>query len=483
VTNPDLSVGTSADAEPAGNDDRILGTFLGYLTFGALALVVPLMILTTPDVGRSSGWLVTLAILLISAVRLSFLVALGERRLFEFIFWLFSYVFFGLAPTVQIRADQMATTTASLNPALDVPTAALSLGGILASAAGFAWANRKRRAQRPGERVTREIPIHRGRLVLLTLLGVAATGYYLSRVGVSSLLFSRAEFSDIEDQIWPDSSIGAIVSAASAVPILIAAHGWWDVVKRSERTGWARIVASVLTAVSLFVTNPVSSARYHFGVVWASFLAPLGAYSSKRHTSITMLGIIGGLLFLFPIADLFRRRDSVNAVRPGFLAEYEGNGDYDAFGQLSNALLFTETTPLEPGRQLLGILLFWVPRSIWTEKPTGTGVLLAEFRGYGFTNLSAPVWAEMLVNFGIVGVIVLSALLGVMLGRLDRRFRSSSAPGVAEIAAAVLPFYFLIILRGSLLQAMGMLVMILLSLALIADRPKPVPSEIGHDAA
>jgi hypothetical protein len=368
---------------------------------------------------------------------------------------------------VQIRADRMPTTTLDLDPTLDGPTAALALGGVVSFAIGFAFAHRHSgRALKP----PRVHAIHRGRLVLLTVAGFGATGYYLSKVGPANLFTSRAGFADIENVLWPDPTVGAIVAAVSAVPILIAAHGWWNITRDAPRKSAGRVVATVLTAVSLLVTNPVSSARYHFGVIWGSFLGPLGAYSTRRRTSITMIGIIVGLLFLFPIADLFRRKDSVNAVRTGFLTEYQGNGDYDAFGQLSNALLLTQTTPLDPGRQLLGLVLFWVPRSVWPDKPNGTGVVLAEFRGYNFTNLSAPIWAEMLVNFGIIGVFVLSALVAVGLGRLDRNYSVTDMSGVGAIAAAVLPFYLLILLRGSLLQAMGTLVLIVLSLAFISTR-------------
>jgi hypothetical protein len=467
VTDRRAAVLPAPGGGSAPDDGHILGTVLGYATFAALGLIVPFLIFAFPDSGRSSGWVMTFVILLVSALRLSLLVAAGERRLFEFIFWVFSYVFFGLAPTVQIRADRMPTTTLDLDPTLDGPTAALAMGGVVSFAIGFAFAHRHSgRALRP----PRTHPIHRGRLVLLTIVGFGATGYYLSRVGPANLFTSRAEFGDIESVLWPDPTVGAIVGAASAVPILIAAHGWWNITRDAPRKSGGRIIATVLTAVSLLVTNPISSARYHFGVIWGSFLGPLGAYSTRRRTSITMIGIIIGLLFLFPIADLFRRRDSINAIRTGFLTEYEGNGDYDAFGQLSNALLLTQTTPLEPGRQLIGLVLFWVPRSVWPDKPNGTGVVLAEFRGYNFTNLSAPIWAEMLVNFGIVGVFVLSFLVAVGLGRLDRNYSVPEVSGVGAIAAAVLPFYLLILLRGSLLQAMGTLVLIVLSLAFIGTR-------------
>ncbi|MGI3785393.1 MAG: hypothetical protein ACRYG2_31970, partial [Janthinobacterium lividum] len=85
-----------------------------------------------------------------------------------------------------------------------------------------------------------------------------------------------------------------------------------------------------------------------------------------------------------------------------------------------------------------------------------------------FTNLSAPIWAEMLLNFGLWGVPVLSLLMGYALGRLDRAFRDLPESGALPIATAVLPFYLLILLRGSLLQATGSLVVLLASIAFIS---------------
>ena len=79
----------------------------------------------------------------------------------------------------------------------------------------------------------------------------------------------------------------------------------------------------------------------------------------------------------------------------------------------------------------------------------------------------------MLLNFGLVGVLVVSVLMGFGLGRLDRAFQAVDPRGVLGIATAVLPFYLLIMLRGSLLQATGTLVVIFVSLLFIAARPTP----------
>lgn len=454
--------------------DRRHGTIelvLGFAAFGALGIIIPVIALLSPDTGRSSAWVITFVIMIVAAVRIAFLIAGAERRMFEFIFWLFSYVFFGLAPTVQLRADAMATTTQGLDPALDTPTAVTAAVGIAAFAVGF-FVARRIRSRRGASRTTVTISVTR--LIILTVIAIGASGYYVARLGVGVLFSSRAEFSDVSNLIWPDPTTSAMIAAVSSFPIVIAAHGWWSI-SRATGDRRAKGLAWVATVIALFVTNPISSARYHFGVVWGSFLGPLGAYRTRLRTSLTMIAIVFGLLFVFPLADMFRRATGATADRAGFLAEYEGNGDYDAFGQLSNAILYDATMPFQFARQFLGIVFFWVPRSIWNDKPTGSGVLLGEFREYRFTNLSAPIWAEILLSFGFIGVVVVSILLGFLLGRLDSRFLVAKPSPIAEIAGYVFPFYLLILMRGSLLQATGILVVLIGSLLFISHREKSPP--------
>lgn len=459
---------TRQETASSSENNDLLVIVLAICTAIALVVVVPTLILIQPNVGRSKGWMITGIILLISGIRIVFLIYKGERRLFEFIFWLFSYVFFGLAPTTQIRLDEMSTTTKALDPALDTPTALFALFGIVAFALGFQISRRMRSAT---HRAPSTWSISIPRLVILSFVSVAASLYYVAKTGISVQFSSRAEISDVLTELWPEPSTAAMIGAASAFPILIAAHGWWEVSRQSPKNkGTLSVLAAVLTAMSLFITNPISSARYHFGVVWGSFLGTLGAYRTRKGTSLTLVGIIFGLLFVFPIADMFRRKNVVASARSGFLDEYAGNGDYDAFGQLSNALLFNDTEPLAFGRQMMGSLLFWVPRSIWPDKATGTGVLLAESRGYNFTNLSAPIWAELLLNFGLIGAVIASVFIGILLGRLDNRFIASHEPGVDSIVASVLPFYLLILMRGSLLQATGILVVIIFSILFIGGK-------------
>jgi hypothetical protein len=123
-------------------------------------------------------------------------------------------------------------------------------------------------------------------------------------------------------------------------------------------------------------------------------------------------------------------------------------------------------------RQPLGVVLFWVPRSLWADKPVDTGIYLAEERGYEFQNLSAPLWAEMFVIGGHLVVVGGFIALGYVVVRGDDRLVERLAGRRRySVAAAFMPFYLIILLRGSLLQATALVA----TLAMSAWLTRPVP--------
>lgn len=451
-----------------------------------LAAVLPtLVILNVPDNGRSSAWMLTIAIMAWSGLKLSLIIASGKPRVFEFMFFLFVYIFMGLAPTVQIRSASIASTTKDMPANIDWPTAlivALALGvyelGRLAPA---------RRIDAPTARSQRAI--NSRALWVLFFIGLAAMLYYVQSVGLDVLLQDRHSRQAARDSSFDDGSLAAIVAAMAWIPLMASSGGFMLVRRRlrqqGEPTGPYGYVALLAAVGVLLVVNPISGARYTSGTVLFALLCSTGILTSRWLRPFLAL-ILAAFLFLFPIADAFRRA-SVDASRSGFFAEYAGNGDYDAFWQISNSLLFIEQQGITWGNQALGVLLFWIPRNIWPQKPTGTGVLLAQYRGYAFENLSAPLWAEALVNGGVVLMILTFVGLGVLLVRLDGRLpRSLASNSVLALAGMILPAYMIILLRGSLLQATGSLVVMLASLVATtiggARDSSPPESEIADIA-
>jgi O-antigen ligase len=85
-----------------------------------------------------------------------------------------------------------------------------------------------------------------------------------------------------------------------------------------------------------------------------------------------------------------------------------------------------------------------------------------------------------LLNFGMLGVIAMMGILGYAIRRGDLAIQQSlQTGGVALVLGAVLPFYMVIILRGSLLQTVDNVVVLAMAIWWISEprrRTKPTES-------
>jgi hypothetical protein len=66
---------------------------------------------------------------------------------------------------------------------------------------------------------------------------------------------------------------------------------------------------------------------------------------------------------------------------------------------------------------------------------------------------------------------------GILIGRLDRSSeRVLATTGWPSVMACILPFYLLIVLRGSLLQSMASLAVILVASAFVRTKRTEIPA-------
>lgn len=432
-----------------------------------LSVIVPILaVYTTDDVGRSSAWILTCIIMVWSGTHLALIVAAGKPQLFAFIFWLFCYIFFGLAPTVQVRTGLVSSTTKDMPSSVDGAVALVVIGSLVAFEVGSRV--RLRLATNTAPAQTRRLsPLWSYALMAVGLLFMV---YYVQSIGLGALFQTREARQLARSTSFPDQSAASIVSALAWVPLLIS--GGSLIMQRATASPRQRSVMLLFGVASiasvLIVVNPISGARYTAGTVLFAVICYTGVLQRERLVRVLLSGLIVGFLFVFPIADAFRRAAS-STDRSAFFTEYELNGDYDSFWQIGNALLYIEQNDPTWGKQVLGVLLFWIPRSIWPGKAEDSGVLLATFRNYEFTNLSAPLWAEALLNGGLFFLLATFLILGLVVRRLDDAIPDALRSQTAlSVAACIFPAYFIILLRGSLLQAMGIFAVMLLSLFLIS---------------
>lgn len=432
-----------------------------------LAGVLPIALVSVvPNSGRSAAWELTLCIAIAAGLKISTIIAVGEPRLFQFVVWLFAYVFFGLAATSQIRSGVIASTTPGIPARYDSPTAAIVIIGLVCFELGSIVD--RRRFIAPGASKSSSLGIHRGRTIALGIFGLVLSTFFVATIGPGAFMSSREILGATIAARWPDLSTSAVIASLAYVPLLVSGQALLHGSHQRRLSGavnsarrW-RLVGVMIMIPVLFIMNPIGNARYTSGTVYASLMGAFGGFATRLRSTVSMIAVVLSLLFVFPIADAFRFSRSGSFGRPGFFTDFIGNGDYDAFWTLANSLIYVESQGYDWGRQFLGVVLFWVPRSVWATKPWDTGILLARFRGYGFTNLSAPLWAELYLSFGIPAVIIGFFLLGRLFNRLDVAGAAAFVGGgFPSIVASVLPFYTIILLRGSLLQATGGLAVLL----------------------
>jgi hypothetical protein len=447
----------------------VAGFWLVELTIILSALVPALLIWTTSSAnyfGASAlpTWWGALVVTCWSGTRLAGQISSGRPRLYHFSVWTFIYIFAGLAPLCQLRAAQFPLTV----PGLNLSSIGTAEGIIVVAIIGYeigVLAARKAPHHAERSHAGRWVSVDRASIV--GVIGVVFAGYYVHAIGVGTLFSTRDVRGVVVAQTWSNPTVASIVSGMAYAPLLVAVHCLVNA-RRVERAAGREprrlLLIIVCVVLLLIVINPISSARYLFGTVWLSLTFLARAFATRRRARLTMIGVLLALVAIFPYADYFRTAQGGGDNYGGVTQNFVQNGDYDAFGQTANTVQYVDSYGLTDGRQLTGALLFFVPRQVWRGKADDTGSLIATSKGYRFTNLSEPFWAELYIDGWWPLLLVGFAALGVAAERGGAALARSEVGSLAAVAGGILSFYLIILLRGSLLQAMGNLAVIVLCL-------------------
>jgi hypothetical protein len=468
---------------------QVNGSLITLWIFAILGILTPAMIIRFTGVASNWYWLWSLPAILICAARFAWLMGNGERRLFEMIFWGYSYGFMGLAPLTQLREGLWPDTVPHIDNSYIAAGALIAIIGCGAFLAGAGMDNatslgRSAQAVKRAHNVANQIfSINYSRTVLLCGFAILVNIYMLSRIGWFQFLLSREEVTAAASAAWPSAiHLDVMVGACSAMALLVAfiammrfryeakrAQMWGEKVSSTVRRSNVAliIVIGILLANTM---NPLSNARQFAGTAILAAATAFGLFTTKHRFRVAGCGFLAGMFVIFPLADAFRfsREAELKATNP---IQALLSGDFDSFAQMMNGYLVAARDGIIPGRQLSGVLLFWVPRSVWSHKPVDTAQYIADGRGYSFTNLSSPLWIEFYLNGGWILLAVGMFALGFGLHRwdtrLDAQFDLYRMPG---LLGCILPFFLMIVLRGPLLQAATYLGFILAFAAFVQRR-------------
>lgn len=480
-----VPIARSQSAQPAALA-RILGIFV------ALALVVPLWLwaeIPDPKDPDLAAYL-ALGVVEYCALRLSVMAHSAQPRLLAITFFVFIYVWGGLAAFAQITAGVFPWLIrhGPNHPYLGMlqiilALSAYEIGQLIALRRPRIYVQPIRLAL--SQRSVLWVCVAATVLFLIGMLMLGGPQVLFKTRAAYGIAVGAAVSSKMQSLVG-SSLMRAPTFAAFVLVCIICKRDW-----RTMRTGRKRAFLWLLlysATLNLIGNWPPALPRQWLGVV---VLTPVFVLVSWRRWQVASLAVtfVAVILFVFPYADAFRREISLSssalesALKTPVVEQILHKGDFDVFQQSLNNMVAAEARGHTLGMNFLGAALFWFPRSIWPSKPDGTGVEVAKAVGYRWnqTNLSAPLWMEFYAAFGWWGIAVLMGLFSYVSGALDRAFiRSRSEPYMSSLFHVLVPFfaaYQFILVRGDLLngtaQAAPAIVLFLVALKL---RRKSLPA-------
>lgn len=207
----------------------------------------------------------------------------------------------------------------------------------------------------------------------------------------------------------------------------------------------------LITFMIFFLSDfPLSLSRNAVALLWIPVL--FIKFRIIYRPNMFVYVMIAGLLIIFPFLDNFRHFNGEVEFR--MRLDYLNSMHFDAS---QNFMALIKLHTITYGRQLLGAVLFFVPRSIWPTKPTGSGFYLADKQGV-FSNISMPYFAEGFINFGYFGIFLFVILFAVFSAIIDKQFWSGDK--VFTTAGNKIVYFILVgatffIMRGDLMSSLA----------------------------
>jgi hypothetical protein len=253
--------------------------------------------------------------------------------------------------------------------------------------------------------------------------------------------------------------------------LLILLH---ETVRSGRKLLFSRVCVLLLLLLLVLITeNPYTEKRNALGPLYIALLLvafpKFFAAWARR-----MLLLVGGMVLIFPVITIFTHNHQQSLADVSLtevsdrLVDHYFSINYDSWANIYTAIEIAGAHGVQWGHQLLGSLLFFVPSSVWSGKPLATGIFLGNYLivnySMWFTNLSAPLIAEGYLDFGFVGVILYAGAAAFAVTLLNK-IAGRTGKWVSFPLAVYGAVFLMIVLRGSLMIALGFAAAALLAFA------------------
>jgi len=239
---------------------------------------------------------------------------------------------------------------------------------------------------------------------------------------------------------------------------------------RNQREKWkfVLLLSILLLFLLIIVKNPMLAKRNAIGPLIITifvFLIPKWFNKNIRFLFFLLLSMVVG----FPLVSIFThsKHGIVEIIlKPfDFLKEIASRDllrelltlHYDAYSNILATMEYINSYGIVLGEQLQGSLLFFVPRSLWTDKPVKTGKLIGKhlMDNYNmeFDNLSNPLLSEGLISLGAFSLFLFPVVLAFLVVKMLQWQYSKDF--FKQVVAIYFSIYLIFILRGDLSSSLS----------------------------
>ena len=396
-------------------------------------------------------------ILMLQSIFCLCFIKLQKATLFR-IYFFFSLIFFSLIPMLEYKAEVVywqGLPFSNIDYVItNVFLILINSIFVIIYIISFNWYQKKLKGSVSSSDVNSKIKITALTKVLFVLISLSSLyiALYMNNYSILSLLFRGGEF---KEQTETSSSISLILTYITKFLTFFCLLYGLSSFKSNK------LYCMIVGIILLMVAAPTGMARF---MVAAIYLPIMLIILPKLLHGSRLVGImIFSIFIIFPYLNQFRQLGSEKEfqVIPNF--DFFLEGHFDSYQSLMRVL--TEEF-ITWGYQLSGVLLFFVPRFVWLDKPVGSGALLAENFNYSFTNIAMNFYGEGLINFGLLGGFLFAVFLAWGVAYLDTKFWVKYRGYLNSNYAFMYLFllgYLTFLLRGDLLSSFAFLCSALIS--------------------
>lgn len=398
---------------------------------------------------------------------IGFLISIKRYKYsFEIIFWIFNFFFFFLAPFIQYLRNSFPWEYTFTNRLL-VKTNLLILAYIVVFVVVYnitinKQISKPRNYKRPVVIKQNSFAQQKENkaLLILSLLSLFYIVLFCVKLNITDL-FSKYTV----EKAWNITSSRAINLIFMNCSIYFVGIIFLFNVK--EYMTNKKINVGMICSLCSFcvVCFPLALTRYVVAIIYLSLLIYL--FEKHEISGLFPSLLILAIVLIFPIMGSLSHLNASNNNIWSLIKDVGRNvrdmylsADYDAYANFAKAIKYVETNGITFGWQLLGCLLFFIPRSWWAEKPVGSGAFVADKMGMTFTNISMPWAGEGFINFGFLGMCGFSGFIAYVSAKMDVVYWEKNNKFVNGLYPMILVLFFFLY-RGDLMSSYSTLISIL----------------------